>query len=153
MARGGLREGIGTATTVRPTSRSSSPRLALLAPAAERERSPHGRRQLVDRTAWDRRHETALPGVLLVLVLFLAPAATDAQSVPKPWRLGYLAAAVGGPAPHEALRGALCDLGYVEGQNLVVETRFADAKFERLPQLALELVKLGPDAIVAVRSA
>src|SRR5262245_47624796 len=123
MARGGLREGIGTATTVRPTSRSSSPRLALLAPAAERERSPHGRRQrqLVDRSAWHRRHETALPGVLLVLVLFLAPAATDAQQVPKPWRLGYLAAAVGGPAPPEALRGALRDLGYVEGQNLVVE--------------------------------
>src|SRR5262245_1935246 len=91
--------------------------------------------------------------VLLALLLFLAASATDAQQVPKPWRLGFLAAGVGGPAPPEALRTALRDLGYVEGQNLVVETRFAHAKFERLPQLALELVKLRPDVIVAVGSA
>jgi hypothetical protein len=74
----------------------------------------------------------AMRVVLSVPVLFLAASATDAQQLPKPWRLGFLAAGVGGPAPPEALRTALRDLGYVEGQNLVMETRFAHAKFERL---------------------
>src|SRR5262245_32968041 len=85
---------------------------------------------------WGR--EMAMRVALLVLLLLLAASVTDAQQAPKPWRLGYLAASVGA-APHEALRAALRDLGYVEGQNLVVETRFAHAKFERLAQLALEL--------------
>ena len=44
-------------------------------------------------------------------------------------------------------------LGYVEGKNLVVEWRFADGKFERLPALAAELVQLKVDVIVAVASA
>src|SRR5262245_4497527 len=123
-------------------------------PAADRGRSPHGRseQQLVDCGRWHRARETAMRAVLLVLALFLAPPAAEAQQVARPWRLGFLAAG-SGPAPPEALRTTLRDLGYVEGQNLIVESRFARAKFERLPQLALELVKLGPDAIVAVRSA
>ena len=44
------------------------------------------------------------------------------------------------------------ELGYVEGKNLVVEWRFADGKFERLPGLAAELVQLKVDVIVAVAS-
>ena len=40
------------------------------------------------------------------------------------------------------------ELGYVEGKNLVIEWRFADGKFERLPRLAAELVRLKPDVIV-----
>ena len=42
------------------------------------------------------------------------------------------------------------DLGYVEGKNLVIEWRFADGKFERLPELAAELVQLKVDVIVTV---
>ena len=62
-------------------------------------------------------------------------------------------AAAWGPTPPEVLSGALRDLRYIEGQNLVVESRYAEGKAERLPQLALELVKLNPDIIVAVGSA
>jgi len=101
---------------------------------------------------WRRVRDAGLRGILLVLALLLAPAATEAQQVARPWRLGYLSAATG-PAPSEPFRAALRDLGYVEGQNLVVEARYAEAKFERLPQLALELVKLGPDVIVALGAA
>jgi putative ABC transport system substrate-binding protein len=41
------------------------------------------------------------------------------------------------------------DLGYVEGQNLLVENRYAEGKFERLPELIKELLKWGPDVIFA----
>jgi ABC-type uncharacterized transport system substrate-binding protein len=91
-------------------------------------------------------------GVLLVLALLLAPSAIEAQQVARPWRLGYLSASIE-PALPEAFRTALRDLGYVEGQNLVVKSRFAEAKVERLPQLALELVNFGPDIVVAVGAA
>jgi ABC-type uncharacterized transport system substrate-binding protein len=89
-------------------------------------------------------------GVLLALALLLAPPATEAQQVARPWRLGYLSASLGGPAPPEPFRTALRDLGYVEGQNLIVESRLAEANLDRLPQLALELVNFGPDIVVAV---
>ncbi len=42
----------------------------------------------------------------------------------------------------------LRDLGYVEGQNLVIEHRYAEGKFERFPDLAAELVRLQVDVIV-----
>jgi putative ABC transport system substrate-binding protein len=48
----------------------------------------------------------------------------------------------------EAFRGGLRDLGYVEGQNLVIEFRWAQATNERLPELAAELVRLKPDVLV-----
>src|SRR5262245_24520757 len=89
---------------------------------------------------------------LLILALLLAPPATEGQQIARPWRVGYLSAAAG-PAPPEALRAALRDLRYIEGQNLVMESRYAEGQSERLPQLALELVKLNPDIIVAVGSA
>lgn len=91
-------------------------------------------------------------GILLVLALLLAPSATEAQQVARPWRLGYLSTSLS-PGLPGAFRTALRDLGYVEGQNLVVESRFAEAKVERLPQLALELVNFGPDIVVAVGAA
>jgi ABC-type uncharacterized transport system substrate-binding protein len=86
-------------------------------------------------------------GLVLALVLTLAPSATEAQSLPKPWRLGYLSAGLG---PPEAFRASLRDLRYIEGQNLLVEARYAEAQSARLPELAVELVKLNPDIIVAV---
>src|SRR5262249_26465999 len=46
----------------------------------------------------------------------------------------------------------LRDLGYVEGTNLVIEWRFADGQYERLPVLAAELVRLKVDVIVAAPS-
>jgi putative ABC transport system substrate-binding protein len=53
----------------------------------------------------------------------------------------------------EAFRQRLRDLGYVEGKNIVIEYRYAEGKFERLPDLAAELVRLKVDVIVTTSSA
>jgi len=50
---------------------------------------------------------------------------------------------------YDAFVDQLAKLGYVEGKNLAIEWRFADGKYERLPQLASELVKLNVEVIVA----
>ena len=52
-------------------------------------------------------------------------------------------------APPRPLREALRELGYVEGKNIVYEARLAEGMFERLPELAGELVRLNVDVIVA----
>jgi len=74
-----------------------------------------------------------------------------AQSQARVWRIGFLepAPASGSGARWvEALRAGLRDLGYVEGRNLVIEFRRAEGKYERLPGLAAELVRLEVDVIV-----
>jgi putative ABC transport system substrate-binding protein len=83
-------------------------------------------------------------------VLLAAPLAAEAQQAGKVYRVGLLA---GGGAPPDgavpaSLREALRDLGYVEGKNIAYTGRWADAKLERLPELAAELVKLNVDAIL-----
>jgi ABC-type uncharacterized transport system substrate-binding protein len=91
----------------------------------------------------------ALITSLLLLVAAAIPAA--AQSPPKIFRVGHLAAPGRTPdgAPPRALREALRELGYIEGKNIVYEARFAEGRFERLPDLAKELVRLNVDVIVA----
>jgi putative tryptophan/tyrosine transport system substrate-binding protein len=78
------------------------------------------------------------------------PLAAQGQSVRKVWRLAWLSEGVAATsAGRAAFFAALQDLGYTEGQNLTVEYRFANARFERLPELAAELVGLKLDVIVA----
>src|SRR6266511_3760615 len=85
--------------------------------------------------------------VTLILSLLTAPFAADAQQLRKIPRIGYLGDMTG---PHvEALRQGLHDIGYLEGQNLVIEYRWAEGKGERLPALAAELVGLPVDVIIA----
>ena len=87
------------------------------------------------------------------LALLAAPLGAVAQQAGKVWRIGVL----GGSPPTtpeaarlwEALLQGLRELGYVEGQNLVVERRWADGRAERYGELAAELVALKPDVIVA----
>ena len=81
-----------------------------------------------------------------------APFGSFAQQPGKVWRIGFLspASASGYANRVEALRAGLRELGYVEGKNLVIEWRFADGKYERLPGLAAELVQLKMDVIVTV---
>ena len=57
------------------------------------------------------------------------------------------------PEDNRGLRSALHELGYVEGQNLVVDQRFADGDSASLPALARELVQRQPDVVVAVGAA
>jgi putative ABC transport system substrate-binding protein len=81
-----------------------------------------------------------------VLVAPLANAQT-AANVP---RIGFLSAAALSSikARTEALRQGLRELGYTEGQNIIVEWRSADEKWERLPELTAELVRLKVAVIV-----
>jgi putative ABC transport system substrate-binding protein len=64
--------------------------------------------------------------------------------------VGFLHAASPGPfVPYlEALRHSLGDAGYVEGQNVAIEYRWAEGRFDRLPELAADLVGRGVDVIV-----
>ena len=124
------------------------------------------------RRATRRRRDPAIPGVarggahdagegslmrrrriLAGLVLSLAaPLASEAQQAGRMYRIGYL---LDGKPPDQtpspplrALEETLRDLGYVEGRNLVFERRFAALKYDRLPDLAAELVRLKLDVIV-----
>src|SRR5262249_38300132 len=83
-------------------------------------------------------------GVLLLAWGSLA----EAQQPKKIPRIGFLS---GGSASFrdEAFRQGLHNLGYVEGQNIAIEFRYAEGKLEPLPVLAAELVQLKVDVIVA----
>ena len=84
----------------------------------------------------------------LVLALALAPLVAEAQPAEKLARIGYLSLGSAADTPKALLQG-LRELGYVEGQNLVIEYRYTEGKAERLPDLAEELVSLKVDIIVA----
>ncbi len=83
--------------------------------------------------------------------LLAAPRIADAQPAGKVYRVGYLTAisVTANPRVLEAFRQGLRDLGWVEGQNIVIEYRSAEGRFNRLPDLAAELVRLKVDVIVA----
>lgn len=83
-------------------------------------------------------------------ILLAAPFASHAQKPGKAFRVGFLS---GGPrptdgAPPAALRQALAELGYVDGKNISFAGRWAEAKSERLPGFAAELVSLDVDLLV-----
>jgi putative ABC transport system substrate-binding protein len=85
----------------------------------------------------------------LVLSLVLAPSPSHAQAGVKMPRIGILSPNYDPHSPFEDFRKGLRDLGYVEGQSIALEYRFAEQKTERLPELAAELVRLKVDVIVA----
>ncbi len=87
----------------------------------------------------------------LALGLLAGPLPTEAQKVGKVYRIGILdfrfRSTITDPR-HVAFRQGLHELGYVEGQNLVIEYRSAKGKRERLPEVAADLVRLKVDVIV-----
>lgn len=88
-------------------------------------------------------------GPVLALLLVILPLVAEAQQVKVP-RIGILwgySQPIASPFA-EAFRQGLRGLGYVEGQNIALEERWADGGFDRLPSLASELVKLKVDIIV-----
>jgi putative tryptophan/tyrosine transport system substrate-binding protein len=95
--------------------------------------------------------------LLVLLALLAAPLAAGAQPAGRVYRLGLLPEAFPLPTDERTstfgIPTALRELGYVEGQNLVIERRFAEGKLERLPALAPELVQLGVDVVVPVGGA
>jgi putative ABC transport system substrate-binding protein len=76
------------------------------------------------------------------------PLAARAQQPGKVWRMGFIAH--GHEKFYDALFEGLRELGYVEGQNLIVERRYAQGRAERFPEFAAEMVRLNVDAIVVV---
>jgi len=83
--------------------------------------------------------------------LLAAPLRLAAQSAQRVPHVGYLFSFIPAEGRHlwEACRQGLRELGYVEGQNIVLEPRWADGRHERLPELAAELVRLKVDVIVS----
>jgi len=86
----------------------------------------------------------------LVLGLLATPLPAEAQQPNRIPRIAILSnARAGGPwVAIDGLRQGLRDLGYIEGQNIIIEYRFTERRYERFPQLAAELVSLNPDVII-----
>jgi putative ABC transport system substrate-binding protein len=82
--------------------------------------------------------------------LFALCVSAHAQQPKKAYRLGYLSAydAATESSRAEGVRLALFKRGYIEGQNITTEYRYADGKRERYPELAAQLVRLRVDVIV-----
>ena len=87
---------------------------------------------------------------LLATVLLTTVSPAEAQQPKKVPRIGYLGAtsASSESLRHEAFRQGLREVGYIEGQNITIEYRYAEGKLDRLPALAAELVALKVDVIV-----
>ena len=92
----------------------------------------------------------AVPLILVVVVLLAVAVIAEAQQAGKVRRIGYLSS--GNPTSEstgsEAIRLALRERGYIEGQNIAIEYRYAEGKRNRLPELVAELVRLKVDIIV-----
>ena len=88
--------------------------------------------------------------ILFVVILLAVGVIAEAQQPKKVPRIGYLSTT--DPATDstraEAIRLALRERGYIEGQNIAIEYRYAEGKRDRLPELAAELVRLKVDIIL-----
>jgi ABC-type uncharacterized transport system substrate-binding protein len=89
--------------------------------------------------------------VVLAFSLFLAPLAAEGQQPAKIPRVGFLSPGSSSDPRNAltlgALRQGLRELGYVEGQNIAIESRWAEGRYDRLSGLAAELVRLKVDVI------
>ena len=86
----------------------------------------------------------------ILSAMLVAFSSAEAQQPKKLTRIGYLAGT--NPTTEstrtEGIRLALRELGYIEGQNITIEYRYAEGKPDRYPHLAVELVRLKVDVIV-----
>src|SRR5258706_1834967 len=88
--------------------------------------------------------------LLIAALAVIAPRVAAAQA--RVWRIGFvtLGSRPEGTDPNLAIFvGSMRELGYVEGNNLIIDWRFAEGSFERLTALASDLVAVRPDLIVA----
>src|SRR5215471_10698025 len=90
--------------------------------------------------------------VLALAGILGAPLVAEAQQASKVRRIGYLSAGTPTTAAtfEDAFREGLRELGYVEDRDITIEYRWAEGKYERLPELAAQLVRLKVDVILAV---
>ncbi len=80
--------------------------------------------------------------------MLAAPLSAAEQPVGKVYRIGLMGLDSAEAPGHTALRQGLRDLGYEEGKNLVIEYRAAEGRYDRLPSLTAELVRLKVDVLV-----
>ena len=94
--------------------------------------------------------KAAMTSILIVAILLAVAVIAESQQPKKIPRIGFLVASSPSPTATrvEAFRRGLRDLGYVEGKNIGIEYRYAEGKLDRLPTLAVELVRLRVDVIV-----
>src|ERR1700682_5530822 len=99
----------------------------------------------------NRRDFVVAVVALLALGVTAAPLAAEAQQAGKVYRIGYLSAPTRASVENalQAFLRKLRELGWVEGQNVIIEYRWAEGNVERLPDLAAELVRRNVDVIVA----
>lgn len=103
----------------------------------------------------DRRFSigaTALFVLALAFSLVAAPLIADAQQAGKVPRIGFLSPGNATSSPTDAFRQGLRELGYVEGQNLVVEYRWAEGDTARLAALAADLTRLRVEVLVTTNN-
>src|SRR5262249_54736167 len=95
-------------------------------------------------------NKVAVPSFLVAVMLLAGSVLAEAQQPAKIPRIGYLsnADAATDSARAGGLRLALRELGYIEGQNIAIEYRFAEGKVDRASELAAELVRLKVDIII-----
>jgi len=88
--------------------------------------------------------------ILLVVAVVVVAAIAEAQQPKKVFRIGYLSSLSSSSESSraEAIRLALRELGYIEGQNIVIESRYGEGKLNRAPELAAELVRFKVDIIL-----
>src|SRR4030095_13352208 len=92
-----------------------------------------------------------LIGLAVVLSLTVAPLAVWAQQPGKVYHVGILGEAASDPSEArlwQAFRAGLQERGWVEGKNILIESRWAEGNSARLPELAADLVRLKVDLIV-----
>ena len=93
----------------------------------------------------------AVPSILFAVVLLAVAFIAEAQQPKRVPRIGYLSAfdPATESARSEPIRRALHERGYIEGQNIAIEYRYAEGKVDRFSELAAELVRLKVDVILA----
>lgn len=90
--------------------------------------------------------------IVLTLAFGLTPGAASAQHPPKIPRVGFLAPQGRSLPLFDAFKQGLAERGYIDGQNIIIEPRFAEGHYERFPDLLAELVAAKVD-VVAVTGA
>jgi putative ABC transport system substrate-binding protein len=91
-----------------------------------------------------------IPVLTLCAMLFALSVPAEAQQTGKVFRIGFLDASTASGMAEllEVFRQELRKLGWIEGKNITFEYRFAEQKFERLAELATDLVRLKVDLIL-----
>jgi ABC-type uncharacterized transport system substrate-binding protein len=94
--------------------------------------------------------KAAVTSILVAVVLLVLAVSADAKQPKKVHRIGYLSPrdAATESTRSEAIRLALRQLGYIEGQNIATEYRYVEGKVDQFPELLAELVRLKVDIIV-----